>query len=99
MSLKTRVDRFKSDIDSLCVHAGKQLKTNSNNSRVLAGLLHTRDSNNLQYVTSATGMLLVYSKTLNAAQINEVTMWLCEILLLSNQSFCKIPGGRLGKNR
>ncbi|KAH9775348.1 Endoglucanase 20 [Citrus sinensis] len=34
------------------------------------GLLYIRDSSNLQYVTSATMLLFLYSKTLNTAHIN-----------------------------
>lgn len=40
---------------------------------VLAGgLLYTRDSNNLQYVTASSMVLLIYSKTIAAAQIEGV---------------------------
>lgn len=36
------------------------------------GLLYTRDSSNLQYVTSASMVLLIYSKILDAAKIQGV---------------------------
>lgn len=36
------------------------------------GLLYTRDSGNLQYVTSASMVLLIYSKILTAAKIQGV---------------------------
>ncbi|KAJ4953137.1 hypothetical protein NE237_029969 [Protea cynaroides] len=68
---KEHLGKFKNDIDSfVCAlmpgSSSRQIQTTP------AGLLYTRDSANLQYVTSATGILLFYSKTLNAAGIDVV---------------------------
>uniref|UniRef100_A0A5B7A7W8 Endoglucanase n=3 Tax=Davidia involucrata TaxID=16924 RepID=A0A5B7A7W8_DAVIN len=65
---KKNLGKFKSDADSfICA-----LMPRSSSSQIQTtpgGLLFTRDSSNLQYATSASMVLLVYSKILKAAHI------------------------------
>lgn len=68
---KSDLGKFKSDADSfICAlmpgSASKQIQTTP------GGLLYTRDSSNLQYVTSSTMVFFIYSKTLNAAHVDGV---------------------------
>ncbi|KAL0298072.1 UNVERIFIED_CONTAM: Endoglucanase [Sesamum angustifolium] len=68
---KTDLLRFKNDADSfVCAlmpgSSSVQIKTTP------GGLLYTRDSSNLQYVASASMVLLVYSKILTAARVESV---------------------------
>ncbi|CAK9156575.1 unnamed protein product [Ilex paraguariensis] len=68
---KTNLGKFKSDADSfVCAFmpgsSSLQIQTTP------GGLLYTRDSSNLQYVTSASMVLLVYSNILNAANVGGV---------------------------
>ncbi|KAF8413239.1 hypothetical protein HHK36_001215 [Tetracentron sinense] len=68
---KTNLGKFKSDADSfICAlmpgSSSVQIQTTP------GGLLYTRDSSNMQYVTSSSMLLLVYSKTLTAAGISKV---------------------------
>ncbi|KAL6349011.1 hypothetical protein AAG906_033667 [Vitis piasezkii] len=63
--------KFKTDADSfVCAlmpgSSSVQIRTTP------GGLLYTRDGNNLQYVTTSSMVLLIYSKTLAAAQIGGV---------------------------
>ncbi|XP_059662275.1 endoglucanase-like [Cornus florida] len=68
---KKNLGKFKSDADSfICA-----LMPGSSSSQfhiTPGGLLFTRDSSNLQYVTSASMVLLIYSKILNRAHISGV---------------------------
>ncbi|KAL5747562.1 hypothetical protein ACOSQ2_024859 [Xanthoceras sorbifolium] len=62
------LSKFKTDMESfVCAlmpgSSSVQIKTTP------GGLLHIRDSSNLQYVTSSSMVLFLYSKTLNAAHI------------------------------
>ncbi|KAF6162148.1 hypothetical protein GIB67_008277 [Kingdonia uniflora] len=66
-----KMEKFKNDADAfVCAlmpgSGSAQIQTTP------GGLLYTRDSSNLQYVTSATMVLLSYSKTLKAGQITGV---------------------------
>ncbi|KAL0312542.1 UNVERIFIED_CONTAM: Endoglucanase [Sesamum radiatum] len=68
---KTDLLRYKNDADSfVCAlmpgSSSVQIRTTP------GGLLYTRDSSNLQYVTSASMVLLVYSKILTAARVEGV---------------------------
>ncbi|PQP96772.1 endoglucanase-like [Prunus yedoensis var. nudiflora] len=68
---KTNLAKFKTDAESfVCAlmpgSSSVQIRTTP------GGLLFTRDSSNLQYVTSSTLVLFIYSKTLTAAQIGGV---------------------------
>ncbi|KAL0393595.1 UNVERIFIED_CONTAM: Endoglucanase [Sesamum latifolium] len=68
---KTALLRYKNDADSfVCAlmpgSSSVQIKTTP------GGLLYTRDSSNLQYVASASMVLLVYSKILTAARFEGV---------------------------
>ncbi|KAL2238265.1 UNVERIFIED_CONTAM: Endoglucanase [Sesamum indicum] len=68
---KTDLLRYKNDADSfVCAlmpgSSSVQIKTTP------GGLLYTRDSSNLQYVTSASMVLLIYSKFLAAARVGGV---------------------------
>ncbi|KAL2516765.1 Endoglucanase 20 [Abeliophyllum distichum] len=68
---KTNLAKYKSGADSfVCAlmpgSSSVQIKTTP------GGLLYTRDSSNLQYVTSASMILLVYSKILNTAGVRGV---------------------------
>ncbi|KAK9276833.1 hypothetical protein L1049_006370 [Liquidambar formosana] len=63
---KADLKKFKSDADSfICAlmpgSSSQQIRTTP------GGLLYTRDSSNLQYVTGSSMVLFAYSKTLNAA--------------------------------
>nr|GMD97648.1 endoglucanase 18-like [Ipomoea batatas] len=65
------LEKFKNDADSFfCAlmpgSSSVQVKT------TLGGLLYTRDSSNMQYVTSASMILLVYSRFLDAANVEGV---------------------------
>ncbi|GFZ01459.1 glycosyl hydrolase 9B15 [Actinidia rufa] len=53
------------------------------------GLLYTRDSSNLQYVTSASMVLLTYSKILSAAKIGGIQCGSAQFLCFSNHGLCK----------
>ncbi|KAM7525805.1 hypothetical protein LguiA_015707 [Lonicera macranthoides] len=71
LSGKTNLRKFKSDVDSfVCAlmpgSSSVQIQTTP------GGLLYTRDSSNLQYTTSATMVLLAYSKVLNSANVKGV---------------------------
>ncbi|KAK4435406.1 Endoglucanase [Sesamum alatum] len=68
---KTDLSRYKNDADSfVCAmmpgSSSVQIKTTP------GGLLYVRDSSNLQYVTSASMVLVVYSKILTAARVEGV---------------------------
>ncbi|KAF5200939.1 Endoglucanase [Thalictrum thalictroides] len=68
---KTNLNKFKNDADSfVCAlmpgSSSKQIQTTP------GGLLYTRDSSNLQYVTSASMVLFIYSKTLNVGRVTGV---------------------------
>ncbi|KAF9597247.1 hypothetical protein IFM89_016388 [Coptis chinensis] len=68
---KTNLGKFKNDADSfVCAlmpgSSSRQIQTTP------GGLLYTRDSSNLQYVTSATTVLFVYSRTLKAGGVDGV---------------------------
>ncbi|CAL5433186.1 unnamed protein product [Camellia sinensis] len=68
---KSNLDKFKKDADSfVCAlmpgSGSVQISTTP------GGLMYYRDSSNLQYVTSASMVLLVYSKILDAAKIQGV---------------------------
>ncbi|KAI5329009.1 hypothetical protein L3X38_028406 [Prunus dulcis] len=68
---KTNLAKFKTDAESfVCAlmpgSSSVQIRTTP------GGLLFTRDSSNLQYVTSSTMVLFIYSKTLTAAHIDGV---------------------------
>ncbi|BFG31796.1 hypothetical protein CerSpe_180700 [Prunus speciosa] len=68
---KTNLAKFKTDAESfVCAlmpgSSSVQIRTTP------GGLLFTRDSSNLQYATSSTLVLFIYSKTLTAAQIGGV---------------------------
>ncbi|PON39900.1 Glycoside hydrolase [Parasponia andersonii] len=65
---KKDLEKYKSDIESfVCAvmpgSSSVQIKTTP------GGLLYTRDSSNLQYVTTSTLVLFIYSKTLNSAHV------------------------------
>ncbi|XP_016483101.1 endoglucanase 18-like [Nicotiana tabacum] len=69
---KSNLEKFKNDADSfICAlmpgSSSIQIKTTP------GGLLYTRDSSNLQYVTGATMVLFMYSKVLEAAGKGGVT--------------------------
>ncbi|GMH09367.1 hypothetical protein Nepgr_011208 [Nepenthes gracilis] len=68
---KQNLKKFKSDADSfVCA-----LMPGSSSLQVHTtpgGLLYTRDTGNLQYVTSASMLLLMYAKTLSAAEVAAV---------------------------
>ncbi|XP_050226429.1 endoglucanase 18-like [Mercurialis annua] len=68
---KTNLAKFKTDAESfVCAlvpgSSSVQIRTTP------GGLLYTRDSSNLQYVTSASMLLLIHSKTLSTYRINGV---------------------------
>ncbi|KAG8375021.1 hypothetical protein BUALT_Bualt10G0056200 [Buddleja alternifolia] len=68
---KTNLARYKNGADSFVCSlmpgsSSVQIKTTP------GGLLYTRDSSNLQYVTGASMVLLVYSKILTEARVNGV---------------------------
>ncbi|KAL6556419.1 hypothetical protein OROGR_005707 [Orobanche gracilis] len=68
---KTKLSKYKNGVDSfVCAlmpgSSSVQIKTTP------GGLLYTRDSSNLQYVTSASMILLVYSKILTQARTDGV---------------------------
>ncbi|PSS09383.1 Endoglucanase [Actinidia chinensis var. chinensis] len=68
---KSNLEKFKRDADSfVCAvmpgSSSVQIRTTP------GGLLYTRDSSNLQYVTSASMVLLTYSKILSAAKIGGI---------------------------
>ncbi|KAL5551848.1 hypothetical protein UlMin_002024 [Ulmus minor] len=65
------LEKYKSDIESfICAvmpgSSSVQIQTTP------GGLLYTRDSSNLQYVSSSAMVLFIYSKTLNASHIDGV---------------------------
>ncbi|XP_062074430.1 endoglucanase 20-like [Humulus lupulus] len=68
---KKDLEKYKSDIESfVCAvmpgSSSVQIKTTP------GGLLYTRDSSNLQYVTTSTMVLSIYANTLNSAHIGGV---------------------------
>ncbi|KAL7160017.1 hypothetical protein ABFS83_01G066600 [Erythranthe nasuta] len=68
---KTNLSKYKNGADSFVCSlmpgsSSVQIKTTP------GGLLYTRDSSNIQYVTSASMVLVVYSKILEAARVNGV---------------------------
>lgn len=53
------------------------------------GLLYTRDSSNLQYVTSSSMLLFIYSNTLTAAHVNGVQCGSAHFSALQIKAFAK----------
>ncbi|XAR55094.1 Cellulase [Bertholletia excelsa] len=68
---KSSLERFKRDADSF-VCALMPGSSSVQVQRTPGGLIYYRDSSNLQYVTSASMVLLIYSKILNATKIGGV---------------------------
>ncbi|CAM9003797.1 unnamed protein product [Rhodiola kirilowii] len=83
---KSELNKFKTDIESfVCAllpgSSTVQIRTTP------GGLLYTRDSSNLQYVTSSTMVLFIYSKILKTHQIKGVQCGSTTISASKIQSF------------
>ncbi|RZC92753.1 hypothetical protein C5167_007813 [Papaver somniferum] len=85
---KTNLAKYKSDADSFVCKlmpgsSSVQIRTTP------GGLLYTRDSSNLQYVTTATMFLFAYSKTLKEARIDGVQCGSIKFSTSKIRSFAK----------
>ncbi|KAL6502369.1 hypothetical protein OROHE_024647 [Orobanche hederae] len=74
---KTKLSKYKNGVDSfVCAlmpgSSSVQIKTTPDVIGIAGGLLYTRDSSNLQYVTSASMILVVYSNILTQARTDGV---------------------------
>uniref|UniRef100_A0A6N2M534 cellulase n=1 Tax=Salix viminalis TaxID=40686 RepID=A0A6N2M534_SALVM len=85
---KKDLDKFKSDAESfVCAlmpgSGSVQIKTTP------GGLLYTRDSSNLQYVTSSSMLLFIYSNTLTVAKVSGVQCGSAHFSATQIKSFAK----------
>ncbi|KAK6158268.1 hypothetical protein DH2020_005582 [Rehmannia glutinosa] len=85
---KTSLSKYKNDVDSfVCAlmpgSSSVQIKTTS------GGVLYTRDSSNLQYVTSASMIFFVYSKILTEARADGVQCGSVKFSASKIKSFAK----------